>query len=379
MTVLFITSKSLGGSGKYISCLAGGIEDKVDCELMYFPSGAAQDREIEQSFKAVHHFPSRPSFNPVALIKDVLFVRKLLRQGRYSAVHTHTSFGGLIGRLGAFLSGSKIKIIHTLHAYGADEFTPYPQKWLYWLIEKGLDAMTDRYISPSRYTREYGTRIRLINPGKATVIYNALPLKTPQPVGDAERQCVRASFGAGPDDVVFLFCGRFERQKGVDVLLRSVALVKPGAAFKVVLCGTGELEDALRKLAGELGIQDRMVWLGWQPDLRAFYGASDVYVMPSRWETFGLVFLEAMNYSLPILSTRAQAIPEVVEDSVSGLLSISEDTQGLARNMEKLIMSAELRRQLGMHGHQRLRARFSYEEFIHSHLALYEECSAFRM
>jgi glycosyltransferase involved in cell wall biosynthesis len=374
MTVLFITSKSLGGSGKYISCLAAGVQDKVNCELLYFPSGAVQDGEIECAFKAVHHFPSRPSFNPVAVFKDVMFVRKVLRQGRYSAVHTHTSFGGLIGRLGAFLSGRDMKIIHTLHAFGADEFTPYPQKWLYWLIEKGLDAMTDRYIAPSRYTREYGTRTRLINPAKATVIYNALPLKASLPIGDAERQRVRASFGAGPDDIVFLFCGRFEKQKGVDILLQAVALVKVAASFKVVLCGTGELEDALRSLAIDLGIQDHMVWLGWQQDLRGFYEAADVYVMPSRWETFGLVFLEAMNYSLPILSTRTQAIPEVVENNVSGLLSINEDARGLAKNMEKLIMHAELRHQLGMQGHQRLHARFSYEKFIHSHLALYEEC-----
>ena len=374
MTVLFITSKSLGGSGKYISCLAGGIEDKVDCELLYFPSGALQDGEIERAFKAVHHFPSRPSFSPVALYKDVMFVRKVLRRGRYTAVHTHTSFGGLIGRLGAFFSGTEVKIIHTLHAYGADEFTPYPQKGLYWLIEKGLDAITDHYISPSRYTKDYGTRIKLVNPAKATVIYNALPLQTPLAVIGNRRQHVRASFGAAPNDIVFLFCGRFEKQKGVDILLRSVALIESTASFKVVLCGTGDLEEALRSLAIELGIQDRIVWLGWQQDLGKYYEAANVYVMPSRWETFGLVFLEAMNYSLPVLSTRTQAVPEVVEDGVSGLLSDNEDAQGLANNMEKLIRSAELRRALGKQGQQRLHEQFSFEKFIHLHLALYEEC-----
>ena len=76
--------------------------------------------------------------------------------------------------------------------------------------------------------------------------------------------------------------------------------------------------------------------------------------MPSRWETFGLVFLEAMNYSLPILSTRTQAIPEVVEHSVTGLLSTNEDVPALARNMETLMTNSELRGQLGAHGNQRL-------------------------
>ena len=261
MTVLFITSKSLGGSGKYIACLAGGIEGQVNCELMYFSSGAAQDQEIERAFKAVHYFPRRPSFNPVALLRDVMFVRRVLRQGRYSAVHTHTSFGGLIGRIGAFLSGSRVKIIHTLHAYGADEFTPYPQKWLYWIIEKGLDAMTDRYISPSRYTREYGRRIRLINPGKATVIYNALPLLAPPPSNSMERQEVRARRRrAGRHRLPVLRSLRKTERRRYPAACNRAG---PGrlASFRVVLCGTGELEETLRRLA--IGWGYRIVSSGW--------------------------------------------------------------------------------------------------------------------
>jgi glycosyltransferase involved in cell wall biosynthesis len=374
MSVLFVTSKSLGGSGKYITALAAGIREQVRCELAYFPSGVAQDAELEAPFFRVHHLPRRPCFDPAAIAADIRFCAGLLASGRYEAVHTHTSLGGLIGRLAAHICRVPVKVIHTLHAYGADEFTPMPQKWLYWGVEKVLDRMTYRYISPSRYTRDYGLRIHLIDAGKARVIHNSLPLQPPLEARAGQRRRLRDSLGLAEADTMFLFCGRLERQKGVDVLLEAASRVAPGARFMLVLCGIGELEPALRRQARALGIEHKVVWAGWQADVRPYYAAADVFVMPSRWETFGLVFLEAMNYGLPILSTRTQAVPEVVEDGVCGLLSANEDAVQLAANMQELASRADLRERLGANGQQRLGRFFSYDRFLRSHLALYREC-----
>jgi glycosyltransferase involved in cell wall biosynthesis len=374
MSVLFITSKSLGGSGKYITALAGGIRERVRCELAYFPSGVSQDAELEAPFFRVHHFPRKPSFDPAAIAADIRFAAALLRGGRFDAVHSHTSLGGLIGRVAAGLCGAPVKVIHTLHAYGADEFTPVPQKWVYWAVEKGLDRLTHRYISPSRYTQDYGQRIRLIDTGKARVIHNSLPLQPPLAARHEQRRRLRAAMGLAAGDTLFLFCGRLERQKGVDVLLRAVSMLEPDVPFRLAVCGSGELEPQLRQQARQLGIEERVVWAGWQADVRPYYAAADVFVMPSRWETFGLVFLEAMNYGLPILSTRTQAVPEVVEDGVCGLLSPNEDAAQLAANMRELATRADLRERLGSGGRQRLDRCFSYDDFLRAHLALYREC-----
>ncbi|TFZ00196.1 glycosyltransferase family 4 protein [Ramlibacter humi] len=372
MGVLFVTSKSLGGSGKHITALAEGLRPWVRCELAYFPSGVAQDSELESPFSRVHHFPRKPSFDPGAIAADVAFTARLLAQGGYEAVHTHTSLGGLIGRVAARVCRAPVQVIHTLHAYGADEFTPVPQKWVYWAVEKALDRMTNRYVSPSHYTREYGRRTHVIDAAKARVIHNSLPLQPPSERA-SQRRRLRGELGLAEDETLFLFCGRFEKQKGVDVLLEAAARVAPPARFRLVLCGTGELQPQLMQQAHRLGLGGRVLWAGWQPDVRPYYAAADVFVMPSRWETFGLVFLEAMNYGLPILSTRTQAVPEVVEDGVCGLLSANEDANQLAANMYSLAMRADLREELGANGRRQL-ARFSYDEFLRSHLALYREC-----
>ena len=373
MSVLFITSKSLGGSGKHITALASGIRARVQCDLAYFPSGVAQDTELEASFSKVHHFPRKPCLDAGAIAADVRFATGLLASGRYQAVHTHTSLGGLIGRLAARVCRQPIKVIHTLHAYGADEFTPRPQKWVYWTVEKALDQLTHRYVSPSHYTREYGRRTRVIDAGKACVIHNSLPLQPPEATRVEQRRRLRGELGLADDDILFLFCGRLERQKGVDILLEAARRLGTAVRFKLVLCGVGEQQAPLQRQARALGIEERLVWAGWQADVRPYYAAADVFVMPSRWETFGLVFLEAMNYGLPILSTRTQAVPEVVKDGVCGLLSANEDPGELADNMLRLAGDPDLRAQLGANGQQLLDRSFSYETFLRSHLALYQE------
>ena len=95
--------------------------------------------------------------------------------------------------------------------------------------------------------------------------------------------------------------------------------------------------------------------------------------MPSRWESFGLVFLEAMNYEMSILSTKTQAIPEVVEDQVCGLLSGNEDSSQLANNMAIFLNDKKLAAKMGMKGEIRLNNMFTFNTFIQSHMVIYEK------
>ncbi|WP_300049489.1 glycosyltransferase family 4 protein [Malikia sp.] len=370
--ILFVTSKSLGGSGKYISTLASALRDRGHhCELVYFPLGVAQDTEIEAAFAAVHHFDSRPGFSPIAVAANVKKVRSILKAGRFDWVHTHTSLGGLFGRLGSIGAGASLKVGHTIHAYGADEFTPVPQKWVYWAIERFLDDFTDAYVSPSKYMVEYGRRTHVIRPHKATVIYNSLQLKPVSPEAAELRRRKREELGVADGEIVYLFCGRLERQKGVDVLIASLGKLPKDLAYRLVICGIGDDGVKLRAQAEQLGVAQRITWAGWQTDLEPFYAAADAYVMPSRWESFGLVFLEAMNHSLPVASTRTQAIPEVVADGETGLLSLNEDADGFAQNLLKLALNAEQRRTLGRAGKQRLESHFRFERFVDEHVSWY--------
>jgi len=370
--ILFVTSKSLGGSGKYISTLASALRERGHhCELVYFPLGVAQDAEIEAAFAAVHHFECRPGFSPLAVARNIKKVHRILKINCFDWVHTHTSLGGLFGRLGSIGAGP-VKVGHTIHAYGADEFTPVPQKWIYWAIERFLDELTDAYVSPSKYMVDFGAKTKVINPAKATVIYNSLPLKAVACNVGELRNKKRIELGFGHEDNVLLFCGRIEKQKGLDVLVAALGKLNDDFRVRLIVCGVGDDEEKIRAKSKDYGVEKYITWAGWQSDLGDFYAAADVYVMPSRWESFGLVFLEAMNYSLPILSTRTQAIPEVVLDGVSGLLCENENSDELASNIIKLIKDDNFSKSLGVAGNKRLIEFFRFEKFVDEHVRWYE-------
>ena len=371
--ILFVTSKSLGGSGKYISTLAAALRERGHhCELIYYPMGVVQDGEIEAAFSAVHHFKARPGFSPIGVAANVARVREVLMNNHFDWVHTHTSLGGLFGKVGATLARSGARVGATIHAYGADEFTPVPQKWVYWVIERFLDLLTDAYVSPSQYMVDYGRRIHVIGSNKATVIHNSLPLQPPSADVAKLRLSKRAALGLADDQMVFLFCGRLEQQKGVDILISAFAKVPQNLRCHLILCGIGDDEDKLREQARALGVEANITWAGWQSELEAFYACADAYAMPSRWESFGLVFLEAMNYTLPVVSTRTQAIPEVVDDGVTGLLSTNENDSEFAFNLIRMAQDSNLRRSLGEAGNIRLREHFSFDKFVDAHVQWYE-------
>ena len=371
MKILFVTSKSLGGSGKYIEVLADGLRSKgVECDLLYYPRGVDQDSHIESAFRKVYHFDFEPSFSPFRAIANLNRVISTIENEEYDWVHSHTSMGGFYGRIGYSLSKTQSKMAHTLHAFGADEFTPIPQKWIFWVIERGLDLITDIYFCPSYYMKEFGRKTKVINSDKCRIVYNSLPL----PVVDQRvvRDDALTTKLSISNEVILLFCGRIERQKGVDVLIDAVSRVDSNCKFKLLICGEGADMPSLKKLVISLGLADKIIWLGWQVDLEPFYALADIYIMPSRWESFGLVFLEAMNHSLPILSTGVQAIPEVVTDNEVGLLSDSEDALGLAKNIEKLVNDDVLRGKYGLAAKARLKTKFSFQDFVSGHFDVYQ-------
>jgi len=141
----------------------------------------------------------------------------------------------------------------------------------------------------------------------------------------------------------------------------------------VVIAGGGDLEEYLRDLASEVGVADRVHVLGPRKDVPALMHAIDVFAMPSIWEGFGLVLLEAMAAGRPIVASRVATIPEVVVDGETGLLVPAGDPVALADALAQLAHDPALARRLGEAGRERLRQHFSIEKMVGDTELLYRE------
>jgi glycosyltransferase involved in cell wall biosynthesis len=137
--------------------------------------------------------------------------------------------------------------------------------------------------------------------------------------------------------------GRFVAKKGFDVFLRALAELKArDVAFQAVLGGSGEEEAALRALAAQLQLDDCLTFSGWVSDPRAFMRAVDVFCLPSLHEPFGIVLLEAMAETLPIIATNSEGPQEIITHLVDGVMVQKGDAQALADGLA-LVLQDEAR------------------------------------
>jgi glycosyltransferase involved in cell wall biosynthesis len=175
-----------------------------------------------------------------------------------------------------------------------------------------------------------------------------------------------------PDDArVLLALGRLVPQKGLDVAVRALSEVRrrhPDAVL--VVAGEGPERRALEGLAAELGVGDALFLPGRAGDVAAHLARADLLVHPSRWEGFGLVLLEAMLASVPVVATRVSSIPEIVADGETGVLVPPEDPQALADALARVLDDPGT---LGAAGRARALEHFSAEAMARRTAAVYAE------
>ncbi|HTV53605.1 MAG TPA: glycosyltransferase family 4 protein, partial [Terriglobia bacterium] len=183
------------------------------------------------------------------------------------------------------------------------------------------------------------------------------------------------------DFVDILFTGRFERRKGIDVLFEAIpalCLRHPKVRFimageEALMPGGLSLRERFRESLAAAPFRDRVVLAGKVSDeeLERYLARCDIYVAPSRYESFGLVFLEAMMFGKPAIGCRAGGMPEVIEDGVTGLLAEPGDAGSLIAALERLIVDRALRQHLGEAARRRYLARYTRDHLIDRTLEFY--------
>lgn len=204
--------------------------------------------------------------------------------------------------------------------------------------------------------------------GRAEVISNFPPPPKGQDTGVRPMQDASPPKGGRVAAI-----GRFVGIKGFDTLIRALVHAPDAELW---LIGDGPKEDELRSLAKDLGVEQRVAFLGWQTDILPILRTCDMLAMPSRDEALGNVILEAWAAGLPVVATRSQGPLWYGQDEGNMLLVDIDDAPGLGAAIARLGGDAELRARLAAAGAQTLAARFSKEAVVAQYLDLFDELAA---
>lgn len=227
--------------------------------------------------------------------------------------------------------------------------------------------------SPSRFQAAEAAQALTWPPGRIHVIPNPIAPFFVEEASDIE------VIEEDRQPPLVLYTGRIERRKGTIPLLRSVPeVVRTVPNVRYVIAGGRHAsigERRLNEILDQDSIREAVMLLGhvlWE-ELVDWYRRASVFVMPSYCETFGISCLEAMAFGLPVVASDATALPEVVEDGVTGILVPSGDSKALAEALTQLLENPDLRRRMGQAGRERVLARFTVDRVADQTLRVYRE------
>ncbi len=255
----------------------------------------------------------------------------------------------------------KFDLIHSHERiFRADIFTMHSVPHRYWIrevrkkrmslfdhgtawVEEQLVSMGDckKYLPVSRLTEEKFLKVFSIDPHRVQVIHPGVDIDRFRRLDRQRcRQEVRHRFGVDESDTLLLFVSMNFELKGLDTLIASMAEIKkrqPSERLKLLVVGKGN-EKKFARLAAEYGLAGDVIFTGvWKEDIEMVYMASDIFSMLSKFDTFGMVVLEAMSASLPVVISENVGAKDLVRDDVNGYVVKGDDVSLVSVRIESLL------------------------------------------
>ena len=282
---------------------------------------------------------------------------QIFKKNKFDIIHTNSTKPAILARVAARLAGCN-KIIHTVHGIAFHEYVPLSKRLLFYFVE--LFSLYFGHIQTSVntfYTKYYP----LVN---TKIIYNGVDFSNLYPSKNLIEK----------DKIHFAFFGRLDEQKNPLDFIKAINFLKNegflNSRLSFSIAGDGELKNQCEQLIYEYNLQDDIKLLGWINDKSAFLNTVDVLCQPSKWEAFGLVFVEAAFFGIPSIATKVEGIPEVVLDGITGLLC-DNNAVSLKNCMVKLIENSELIVQLGQNARSRALDNFSKQKMVEQYTKIY--------
>lgn len=260
---------------------------------------------------------------------------------RYDLIHSNYWLSGCVGRVAQQCwAVPHVITFHTLAAVKNSLGVGPAEPGVRLRAEQVLAAECQAVIAPS--ARERGHLVRLCNAQPQNV--PTVPCGVdPVRFSPIEKARARRAIGCAPEVKLVLFVGRFDPLKGIDLLLQATACLRDHAGLQVRIIGGSGPDDAARQgyetLARRLNISDRVVFAGRvaHERLARYYSAADVCVLPSRYESFGMVGLESLCCGTPVVAAQVGAMDEIIRPGDTGRVLDHPEPQALARAVGELL------------------------------------------
>jgi glycosyltransferase involved in cell wall biosynthesis len=388
--VRIITRLNIGGPSIQATRLSSALDrDGFATTLIH---GRLGDGEGDMSYllapgsRAIYLDTLRRPLSPLNDLRALFRIYGELKRARPLVVHTHMAKAGLLGRVAATIynamrgSAPRARIVHTYHGHVLEGyFSPF-MTGVFVTLERMLARASDRIIAISpAIERELRDGFRIGRGDQYRVVPLGFDLSSFAAVDAAAREAARRELNVPAGAEVVSTVGRLTAIKQHRLFLetiRDTASKRPNTI--ALIAGDGELRGELEAYARELGIADRVRFLGWRRDLATINAATDVFLLTSRNEGTPVALIEAMASGVPGVSTDVGGVKDVIASDQTGARVTEATATALAAPIVRYLSDAALKRDTGARARAAVLDRYSIDRLVRDINALYRELLATR-
>lgn len=342
--VLTITRLIVGGAQLVVLGICQSLKDEFDIHVVCGPDGGSEGSiraEVERHVPVTVLPQLRRDIHPLHDLASVARLRALYRRLDPDLVHSHSSKAGIVSR---FATGSRPRVVHTVHGWGHTPVDPPWKQRVLVGLERMAAARTNALVVVSPEVAEEGLARGIGSRGLYRVILPDVDFHPRSRDFQEARRRARLELGVEAGDRVIGWVGRFVPQKDPSTLAAVLSRLMGAAgngSTRAVLVGDGPLRAETEAELSRLGA--RVVFAGLRRDVRELYPAFDVLLQPSRWEGRSLVVQEALAEGIPVVATRVSGVSDLVSDGVQGFVVDPGDVGGLERRVTQVLEDPRLR------------------------------------
>ena len=292
------------------------------------------------------------------ILKSYRMVKKLVKENHYDIVHCHSPIGGVITRLACRNERKNgLKVIYTAHGFHFFSGAPKKNWVIFYSIEKVLARYTDVLITICQEDYERAKRKKL---GKEIVYSPGIGIDVNSIKTLTSKEDKREELGLSQKDKVILSIGELNRNKNHEVILRAIGNLKR-TDVHYVICGRGDLEQHLREVAKEIGMEGRLHLLGFRTDAKEWLKIADIFAFPSFREGLPVSLMEAMAAGLPVVCSKIRGNVDLIQHKKGGYMGVPENQDYYTKAIEQILLKPDLGKRMGMFN-QNVIAAFDKEQ-----------------
>lgn len=363
-----LSGERVWGVENYVhNLLCSNAAKSIKPTIVCSSAGVIADKFMNAGFQ-VEIVPMKGYLNPTS----VFHLKQLFQAQEIEIVHTHLGVDSMLGTLAAVLA--HVPTVTSVHFDQPNYVNLNPLKRVIWNRAQVLKNMAVSHFLPiTENVANELQRREFVSRSKMTVVHPGIPLFE---ADQSKRMQIRQELCSDYAKLIIIGVGRLELEKNFAFLIDAMKEFDANSPVELWIVGDGSQRKILDAQIKRLGLSQRVRMLGYRPDVKSLLLAADIFVLPSKFEPFGMSAVEAMIATLPVVATKGPGLGTIVDDQKTGILVDPNDSKALYQALSRLVCDAELRRQFGTSGRERAIKTFTDEKMAEDVLNIYTKVLA---